>query len=591
MIKKTALLFSLIVAFNFFFIPGTAADELLNVQKKLDEKKAQQSQIQKELDQIKSQLGSISSSLYATESELNEANAEVEEIKKKLDKVEKEVKLKEKALEQFISVRDEQIKQLYMHPQAGFMELLLGSDSVASFGESFVYQTSIVNKSYQLITVVNEELTEIESERDEIAAIKKDLEATANEIASKATALRSQVSSNIGQQNYLSGQLSEIGNAIKSLSVRQQELIRLRSSLFSTSLGSDFPTGDPKASSSFTPPFSPAFAGFSFGAYTHRNGMSQYGALARNEKSNQNATQILTHYYPNAALNKNYPAPSNIRVLGWGVDCNNRDKYYDETVSFDTYMKRIYEMPESWPLEVQKAQAVAARSYAIFQRNNKGHIQPSQSDQVYKNCTKSGTWATAVNQTKKWVLVQNGAPVFAQYSAVAGGYLNTSGWDTTNGSGSGDWWNRAYEKLIGSHWFYKGWYTKGTSVNSDKCGRSHPWLTSAETADILNAAVVLAKGTSSEKNRISPVTTSCWPGNPYSISQLRSVASKYGGGYNSVSSASAGFNRSNGTTSSIVFQTNKGSYTISGADFKNVFNLRAPGWISIKSPLFNIEKK
>src|SRR3989304_4180391 len=113
MIKKTALLFSLIVAFNFFFIPGTAADELLNVQKRLDEKKAQQSQIQKELDQIKSQLGSISSSLYATESELNEANAEVEEIKKKLDKVEKEVKLKEKALEQFISVRDEQIKQLY----------------------------------------------------------------------------------------------------------------------------------------------------------------------------------------------------------------------------------------------------------------------------------------------------------------------------------------------------------------------------------------------------------------------------------------------------------------------------------------------
>jgi len=49
MLKKAALILTFTLAFNLFFIPGTAADELLNVQKRLDEKKAQQSQIQKEL--------------------------------------------------------------------------------------------------------------------------------------------------------------------------------------------------------------------------------------------------------------------------------------------------------------------------------------------------------------------------------------------------------------------------------------------------------------------------------------------------------------------------------------------------------------
>jgi hypothetical protein len=101
-------------------------------------------------------------------------------------------------------------------------------------------------------------------------------------------------------------------------------------------------------------------------------------------------------------------------------------------------------------------------------------------------------------------------------------------------------------------------------------------------ADILNAWQVIYNG-GGDASRVSPVGA-CWGGNPYSLSELSSI-----GGYTSVSSVSVVYSN-NGSTSSITFSTNKGSKTIDGAEFKKAFNLRAPGYIGLKSSLFNIEK-
>ena len=82
---------------------------------------------------------------------------------------------------------------------------------------------------------------------------------------------------------------------------------------------------------------------------------------------------------------------------------------------------------------------------------------------------------------------------------------------------------------------------------------------------------------------MTPVDTGCWGGNPYSISELASI-----GGFTSASSVSVIYSN-DGSTSSVTFQTNKGSTTVSGSEFKKAFNLRAPGYIGLKSSLFNIE--
>ena len=102
-------------------------------------------------------------------------------------------------------------------------------------------------------------------------------------------------------------------------------------------------------------------------------------------------------------------------------------------------------------------------------------------------------------------------------------------------------------------------------------------------ADIVNAWSVLYKG-GGDVSRISPANSSCWGGNPYSLSELAGI-----GGYTSVDSISVVYSNS-GNTQTVNVGTNKGSIGISGEEFKRAFNLRAPGYIGLKSSLFNIEK-
>ncbi len=169
------------------------------------------------------------------------------------------------------------------------------------------------------------------------------------------------------------------------------------------------------------------------------------------------------------------------------------------------------------------------------------------------------------------------------------------GWDTKCGNQS-CWTQDAYEKIAGSPWFYKGWYTADYYNTSAKCGRSHPWLTGEEFADILNAWVVRTKGSAEEAARVLPVTINQCPiggqsGNPYSLGEMRDrAAALSGSAFTSVSSVSVTYS-TDGYTNSVKLQTNKGSLEISGSEFREAFNIRAPGYISIRSSLFNIEKK
>jgi peptidoglycan hydrolase-like amidase len=302
--------------------------------------------------------------------------------------------------------------------------------------------------------------------------------------------------------------------------------------------------------------------------------MSQYGAYGRS-KSGQSAEQILSDYFVGASLDKNYSVPSTIGVAGYG------------RVSFeDNYLLGIYEVPENWGdnggYESLKAQAVAARSYALSYTNNgSGTICTSEACQVYKPQLKSGKWAQAVKETRGWVLMKDGKPAKAYFSSTSGGYtISQWGWTGIKDAKNGDWPGSSYEKISGSPWFYKAWFK---SRGGSACGKSNPWLTSEQLADIINAWSVIYQGGGSV-SRISPTDTACWGGNPYSISELQGI-----GGYLSVDSVSIVYSNS-GFTQSVILGTNKGSKTIAGEEFKKAFNLRAPGYIGIKSSLFNIEK-
>lgn len=89
------------------------------------------------------------------------------------------------------------------------------------------------------------------------------------------------------------------------------------------------------------------------------------------------------------------------------------------------------EMNPRWPLESLKAQAVAARTYALAKlgqfRSRGFDVKPTTENQVYRGAGVE-TYASnaAVDQTLGQVLTQNGRVIAAYFHASSGGFTETS---------------------------------------------------------------------------------------------------------------------------------------------------------------------
>jgi peptidoglycan hydrolase-like amidase len=474
----------------------------------------------------------------------------------------------EKELAGFLGIAGKRIREFYIRYSLNNpMAMLFSSTNIGSVLRIFAYQQAVINEDKKVITQTALSVKDLEDKKKSLEEERGSLAYLKEETDKRAGSVRKLVGDAEAYQSKLSG-------IIANLSALQQSILNAKTGTFQTTVG-DVPLADDSASRpDYNPGFSPAFAAFSFGA-PHFKGMSQYGAFGR-AKSGQNYEQILKAYYGGGIEIRDHNPDAQITVTGYG------------TYSLEEYAKRIYEMPGSWGdeggMEALKAQAIAARSYALARG---GTICATESCQVFKPAPKGGKWEEAVNATRGKVVYANGSPFSTWYASTSGGYQESySGnghttpgfWDTP--SGRSGWTSQAYEKVGGSPWFYKGWYK---DRSGDNCGRSHPWLNSEEMADILNGWVVLFQG-GGETSRVTPVG-SCWGGNPYSMSDLRGI-----GGFTSVTGVSVSYSEA-GTTATVTFQTNKGSVQIAGNDFYKAFNLRAPGKIALKSGLYNIEKK
>ncbi len=312
------------------------------------------------------------------------------------------------------------------------------------------------------------------------------------------------------------------------------------------------------------PGFSPRFAFYTFGI-PHRVGMSQFGAYGR-AKDNQKYQQILNAYYNNINFEKR--SNINISVVGYN------------SMPLEQYLLGIYEVPDSWPMETLKAQAVAARSYALAYTNNGSNsICTTQDCQVYKGGNKGGNWEQAVKQTEGEVMTVGGQVIKAWFSSTDGGYTHSSGdifgggtsWTKNFRDTSGDINNisdlssKAYDRDSPCFYNAQGW---GTQYNKSA------WLKSEEVADIVNVILLSTK-------------TSNWD----SWDAERVKQELGGGAFSRIDSISMNFDLSYGRTTSVTLSGDAGSKTFDGKTFKDYFNVRAPANIAIVGPLFNIEKK
>ena len=104
-------------------------------------------------------------------------------------------------------------------------------------------------------------------------------------------------------------------------------------------------------------------------------------------------------------------------------------------VALDDYIQGVAEVPSSWPVEALRAQAIAARTFALHEMARKApttasavgaHICAVEACQRYVGMAKErqdhgSSWVAAVRSTAGQVVLYRGAPILAQYSSSNGG--------------------------------------------------------------------------------------------------------------------------------------------------------------------------
>ncbi|MGI8794203.1 MAG: SpoIID/LytB domain-containing protein, partial [Acidimicrobiales bacterium] len=118
------------------------------------------------------------------------------------------------------------------------------------------------------------------------------------------------------------------------------------------------------------------------------------------------------------------PAPAGVAVINH--------------VDVEDYVRGISEVPPTWPAEAQRAQAIAARTYALWEWNRTGvsaaykdlgaDICATDACQVYRGVVRerqddSAGWLAAVDATRSRAIYWRDAPIKAMYSSSNGGIM------------------------------------------------------------------------------------------------------------------------------------------------------------------------
>ena len=569
--------FVLFVSFLFvaiFFLRSTVYDLRSLRAASIDDQIAD---ISKQIDDLEKAMAPLKSESSQLQSKISSAKSQISKTEKQITDLGNAIIDREADLEVQKTLLFERVRRYYKNTKK-FNPLLIffsGKESVEllrqyTWYQSVMSQDRLMIESYSTeITSLTNNKTKLEADKVRLAKIKADMEK---------------------RFGFLAGEIKKAEDYKKVLSAKQQQLIAEKNAMFNTSVGDVSTSDDPASRSDYNPGFSPAFAVFSFGA-PHRKGMSQYGAYGR-AKAGQNYETILKAYYGDIRIDK--------------IDTSGSIKTTIGTLPFeDNYLVGIAEMPAGWGnnggYEALKAQAIAARTYALNSTNNRqGTICVTEACQVYSKSRYSspGKWKQAVEDTRGMVIKSNktGNIFSTMYASTSGGATlsySSNGhstpmlWDTSCNNQS-CWPNDSYEKQAGSAWFYKGWYKLR---DGRSCGRIHPWLTKDEFADIVNALVYVSK--TNDSSHLSQYDTGgCFSkdSDAWSREELARQMNDKGGAITSVNSINVDYS-TGGYTQTVRISTDKGDFSFSGDTFKEIFTLRAPGGLSAKSSLFNIIKK
>ncbi|MEX2547950.1 MAG: SpoIID/LytB domain-containing protein, partial [Chloroflexota bacterium] len=213
----------------------------------------------------------------------------------------------------------------------------------------------------------------------------------------------------------------------------------------------------------------------------------------------------------------------------------------------ESYLRGVVpaEVPASWPTEVVKAQAVAARTYAWskIRDGRTWHILPTAAHQVYGGYQHERYGSdVAVAATQNLVLTYEGRVISALYHAAAGGHTENSEYAFVNDRGD-----------PGSRVAYLRGKADvdANGVPYDSTAGSYAWSSGQFTMSQLSA--IMSSSTATDVGEI------------YNLTYWRGVS---------------------GRVYRVLLEGSEGTKTVSGGRFKNTFNNWRLSGSSIKSTMY-----
>ena len=579
--------------------PVWAEDDVEEIEEKLEEKIEEKEDLEDDLSdlegkiaQLNEDVAALGNQLSVTQQDLNRVAAQAKELGEEIAAL--EIKLSEMrselaTKEQF---RNQFVRLLYKERQTPLWEIFFAGESLSRLSKSLVYQSFTISDLKEKIANLNAEIAQMEEDRARLAESKSALDREVVRIAAlkvslvqQKTTVETEVQQAVQKRDALSSELADISAEIQDL---------VRAKLAATEENTSVGDTAHQREEIPDPPFSPAYAVYSRG-YPHRVGMNQYGAYGR-AKDGQDYKKILRAYYDDIDI-EDYDCPDKIRVR---TSSGTREIDFE-----DEYLRGIAEMPSSWGdkggMEALKAQAIAARSYALaYTDDGRGSICITQSCQVWNeskvHSERAASWHEAVEDTEGKVITRDGNPIKAWYASTAGGATRLPTdfdvkWNSTpdyvkriwdNPKGRMDNWSESYDK--NSPWFYKAWYGK----SHDK----HPWLKEDEMQDLLNAAILLEEDDDLEEGLVqeAPVVSSKEGWSKEKVrDELEERDIEPVGEIKDIicSDSSDGYTK----TVTVISENYEGGKNIDGKAFRKIFVIRSPGYLALWSSLYDVVRK
>ncbi len=566
--------------------------------KALDSKIAVKGSIEEALSEVEDQIGKLNETtknlegkLYLTQKDLDETAAQAQILSGQIDALAIRISGMREDLAAKEALRNWFVRKLYKEQRSPSWEIFLKGEALAQLSRALVYQSLTIADLKGKIGGLNSDITGAETDRIRLAETKTALDREVARIAVLKVNLAQQKTAAEAEARRAAQQRDALSSELLAISAEIRDLVRAK--LAATAEDTSVGDTEPLRQTVPDPPFSPAYAVYSRG-YPHRVGMNQYGAYGR-AKAGQSYEEILRAYYDEVGI-EDYDCPDRITIRG---------SFGEREIDFeDEYLRGIAEMPSSWGsdgMEALKAQAIAARSYALaYTRNGEGSICITQSCQVWNegkvSSGQAASWHQAVEETRGKVITHGGEPIKAWYASTAGGATRLPTdfdvkWNSNpphvkriidNPEGNLSHWADSYDK--DSPWFYKAWY----SASHD----GHPWLTEEEMQDLLNASLLLEEDGDLEADlaQEEPVVSSHagW-GKERVREELVERNIEPVGEIEEIicADSSEGYTH----TVTVISENYSGGKDVDGKTFRKIFVIRSPGYLALWSSLYDIVRK